>query len=109
MAVRPDNVDFYLDTLIGTWTGAVDDYIAEWDTYDGDEKFIHIEDFGSTTARQADLDEYARTHRLTPAQAGRYRELLDLIASKHEKMSAMGFRLWSLATPRVHGRARRVA
>jgi hypothetical protein len=86
-----------------------DEYIAEWPTYDLEVRGIIIEDWPSHNDMMADLDEYAWTHELTSELTAKHRLLLDLIASKHEQMSAMGFRLWPLATPRVHGRARRVA
>ena len=99
MAVRADNVDQYLDTLLATWGEMVDEYIADWPQFDEEQRAIIIADFGSDTARQADLDEYVRTHELTPAQAAKYRRLRELIGSKHARLTEMGFMLWPLIKP----------
>jgi hypothetical protein len=82
-----------LDALIGEWGEMADEYIAEWSDYDLEVRGIIIEDWPSHNDMMADVERFARENQLTAEQRARYLELHRLIASKHQILTSLGFRL----------------
>ena len=97
MAMTSERFESELDALIRTWATSVDAYIEEWSAYDSEEQVYHIEDFGCQVARQADIEEYTRTHPLTPEQTAKLHRLRDLISDKCARLTELGFRVRPLA------------
>jgi hypothetical protein len=95
--VTVDWFEHSLDVLIGQWGEMADEYIAEWPDYDIEVRGIIIEDWPSHNDMMADVERFARENQLTPEQRARYVELRRLIASKHEVLRSLGFRLRPLA------------
>ncbi|MBI4320051.1 MAG: hypothetical protein HY675_16290 [Chloroflexi bacterium] len=85
-----------LDRLTSEWEDAIQ-LIADWDSFDGEQKAAITGEWLHTNAIQFAVEEYAQTHELTELQRAAFLRLGDLIAKHRKTLRAMGFPVQPLA------------
>lgn len=79
-----------LDRLASEWEDAIE-LMAEWGSFDGEQKATITGEWLHTNAIQLAVEEYAQTHKLTEFQRAAFLRVRDLIAKYICVLRDMGY------------------